>query len=86
MWTKTRLNDGTEIGHGLGWEVTSYRRHKYVGHGGYTDGFQCRLSHYVVDRNTIVVLPNFDSAGVVSDGTLASEIANSLLFTNGKGI
>jgi len=50
------LGDGT---YGLGLAVSTYRGHKYVGHGGGIDGFISAMSWLPHDRIGAVVLTNF---------------------------
>lgn len=75
MWTPTRLSDGTlaveEDGssYGLGWDLSSYKGHRVVGHGGDNAmGFTAKFARFPNDQLTITVLTNLlpvDSDAIV---------------------
>lgn len=58
MWTPARLNNGEELGYGLGWTVFSYRGHKIIGHSGNTVGFASQLYRFRDDGTSIILLCN----------------------------
>src|SRR5262245_46711106 len=61
-WTPTRLNDGTELAYGLGWEIRDAQGHKIVGHGGRRPGVSTRIARDREDRLTVILL--IQAAGV----------------------
>ncbi|MGH9502962.1 MAG: serine hydrolase domain-containing protein [Terriglobales bacterium] len=60
MWTVAKLNDGQpNSGHyGFGWEIENVHGHRMIGHSGAWQGFKTRISRYVDDKLTVVVLAN----------------------------
>lgn len=60
MWTPVKLNDGTSLPYGFGWELGSFRGRKLVQHGGGMPGFRAEFARFVDDRLTIIVLMNLD--------------------------
>jgi len=60
-YTKSTLNDGSEIDYGLGWRLDSYLGHPRAAHGGSWVGFRTGIARYPDANLTIVVLAN-DSA------------------------
>lgn len=76
MWTPARLNQGSETGYGFGWEVAQVNGHRMLAHGGGIPGFSTRLSRFVDDKLTVIVLTNADGGHA---GTLARDIAGQLM-------
>jgi CubicO group peptidase (beta-lactamase class C family) len=52
--------------YGLGWDITSYRGHLRVEHGGNIDGFTAEVALYPMDSIGIVVLANMENTTLVS--------------------
>ena len=78
-WTRARLDDGTEVGYGLGWEVTGDAEKMLVEHGGIFDGFHSYLIRYENPALTVAVLANIDlgwGREMAYERTLAYQIAN----------
>jgi D-alanyl-D-alanine carboxypeptidase len=81
MWTPAKLNDGAtarcgEGGYGLGWQLESFRGHRIVGHcGGGVPGWSSRISRYVDERLTVILLANRDGLQSVYGGSLVNAIA-----------
>jgi CubicO group peptidase (beta-lactamase class C family) len=76
MRTPVRLNDGREMGYGLGWGLSRYRGRAVTHHAGGVPGYSSFVGRLLEDGVTIIVLSNiglFDAAG------LAREVANSIL-------
>ena len=59
LWSRTKLNDGTTRGYGLGWTVGEHKGRKVVGHEG---GGAIWLAHFPVEQLSIVVLCNLNGA------------------------
>jgi len=79
IWTPVVLNDGKPYPYGLGWNVTEFRGHRLVSHGGQTAGFAANISRYVDDNLTVIVLTNLGNIGL--GGTIARGIAKIYLPT-----
>jgi len=60
MWTPVKLNDGTSHPYGFGWELSSFKGHRLVHHGGGMPGFRAEFARFVDERLTIVILMNLD--------------------------
>jgi CubicO group peptidase (beta-lactamase class C family) len=60
MWSPARLNDGREVGYGLGWWVGEVRGHRVVQHSGGWQGFSSHIARYIDDSLTVAVLTNGD--------------------------
>ncbi len=71
MWTQMKLNDGTSVPYGLGWEVGEQHGHRYVDDRG---GTGTEITRYIDDKLTIIVLTNLGGDTVNSWG-LTSKIA-----------
>jgi CubicO group peptidase (beta-lactamase class C family) len=82
MWTPVKLNDGQpNSGHyGFGWEITSPKGHRLIGHEGSWQGFEAQMSRYVDDKLTVVVLSNLGSA---QPGKIAQGVAD-IYLSQGK--
>ena len=79
MWTKTTLNNGQTVDHGLGFGMTPFRGHKRVGHSGGHTGFATTITRLTDDKITVIILSNSDPEGYKSDnGFLISDIANEI--------
>ena len=76
MWTPAKLNKGTDVEYGLGWEVRKVNGHRLIAHGGGIPGFSTYLSRFVDDRLTVIVLTNADGGSAVA---LARGIAGTLV-------
>jgi hypothetical protein len=64
IWTPVTLNDGKTHPYGLGWNVTEFRGHRVLSHGGQTAGFAANISRYVDDRVTVIILTNLGDIGL----------------------
>lgn len=58
--------------HGYGWQVTKYLNRKFIGHGGWINGFASSIGRYPEDKLCVIVLSNVDSVPV---NTLARSLA-----------
>jgi D-alanyl-D-alanine carboxypeptidase len=56
MWTPAKLNDGTEIAYGLGWDIRDAQGRKTVGHGGGRVGVSTRIARDLDDKLTVILL------------------------------
>ncbi|MCA1624790.1 MAG: beta-lactamase family protein [Acidobacteria bacterium] len=77
IWTPVVFNDGKLYPYGFGWNVTEFRGHKLVSHGGQTAGFAANISRYVDDDLTVIVLTNLGDIGL--GGMIARGIAKIYL-------
>ena len=66
IWTKVVFNNGKPYPYGFGWNVTEFRSHKLLSHGGQTAGFAANISRYVDDNLTVIVLTNLGDQGLGS--------------------
>jgi CubicO group peptidase (beta-lactamase class C family) len=78
MWTVARLNDGQPNSgrYGFGWEITSAHGHRLIDHEGAWQGFKTKISRYVDDKLTVVVLANLAEA---DPGKIAEHVAEIYL-------
>ncbi|HEX3271613.1 MAG TPA: serine hydrolase domain-containing protein [Ktedonobacterales bacterium] len=76
MRAPVRLNDGREMGYGLGWGLSRYRERAVTHHAGGVPGYSSFVGRFLDDGMTIIVLSNI---GLFDAGGLAKEIANSIL-------
>jgi CubicO group peptidase (beta-lactamase class C family) len=76
MRTPVRLNDGREMGYGLGWGLSHYRGRVVTHHAGGVPGYSSFVGRFLDDDMTIIVLSNI---GLFDAGGLAKQIANALL-------
>ena len=76
MRTPVKLNDGREMGYGLGWGLSRYRDRAVTHHAGGVPGYSSFVGRFLDDAMTIIVLSNI---GLFDAGGLAKEIANSIL-------
>ena len=71
MWTVAKLKNGQPNSdhYGFGWSIEEKKGHKIIGHGGSWQGFRTRISRYVDDKLTVVVLLNLAEGepGPISD-------------------
>jgi CubicO group peptidase (beta-lactamase class C family) len=77
IWTPVVFNNGKPYPYGFGWNVTKFRGHKLVSHGGQTAGFAANISRYVDDNLTVIVLTNLGDQGL--GGIIARGIAKIYL-------
>jgi len=54
----------SETSYGMGFFVSQYRGHKFVGHGGNLDGFSAELAFLPNDGMGVIVLTNLDGTGL----------------------
>lgn len=64
MWTRSRLNDGSEIPYGLGWGITRYRGEVLISHNGAQQGARTSLWILPERRVVIAVLTNYENHNV----------------------
>ncbi|HEY7022167.1 MAG TPA: serine hydrolase domain-containing protein [Ktedonobacterales bacterium] len=76
MRAPVRLNDGREMGYGMGWGLSRYRGRAVTHHAGGVPGYSSFVGRFLDDNLTIIVLSNI---GLFDAGGLAGEIANVLL-------
>lgn len=62
MWTSGKLNDGTVIGYGFGWNIRSRGNRKRVEHAGEIQGFSNNATYFIDGDLAIVVLTNLEGA------------------------
>jgi D-alanyl-D-alanine carboxypeptidase len=62
MWTRVRLNGGSEHGYGFGWTLDSVDGHWRVHHGGSLPGFRAEMARFPDDSLSVIVLANADGA------------------------
>jgi len=58
--------------HGYGWQITKHLNRKFIGHGGWINGFASSIARYPEDKLCVIVLSNLDSVPV---NTLARSLA-----------
>lgn len=58
--------------HGYGWQVTKHLNRKFIGHGGWINGFASSIARYPEDKLCVIVLSNLDSVPV---NTMARSLA-----------
>lgn len=58
------FEDAGSHGYGLGWEIGAKEGHRCVGHSGGGHGFISRISRYVDDKTSIIILCNQSAAPV----------------------
>ncbi|HEX8195414.1 MAG TPA: serine hydrolase [Pyrinomonadaceae bacterium] len=58
--------------HGYGWQVTRHLNRKFIGHGGWINGFASSIARYPEDKLCVIVLSNLDSVPV---NTIARSLA-----------
>jgi D-alanyl-D-alanine carboxypeptidase len=73
MWTRAKLNDGSETSYGFGWRIGTHDGHRNIGHSGSTSGFSASLQRFPDDKLTVIVLCNSDELNIAT--TMAKEIA-----------
>lgn len=80
MWTKAKLNNGSEADQGLGFGMTPYKGHRRVGHSGGHAGFATTITRLIDDKVTVIILSNADDEGYAkgSSGFLMSDVANEI--------
>jgi CubicO group peptidase (beta-lactamase class C family) len=61
MWTKARLNDGTTVGYGFGWNIGTNWTRKRVEHGGGIQGFSTGVTRFIDDDLSVVFMLNQDT-------------------------
>jgi len=64
MWTPIKLNDGTPVPYGFGWEIADINGHTQIGHGGGLPGFVASISRFVDDKLTVIVLTNCEGTNL----------------------
>ena len=62
MWTRVKLNDGTEQPYGFGWYLDKAGTHSQVRHGGSLAGFRSEYTRLTDDNLSVIVLTNVDGA------------------------
>ncbi len=58
MWTKVKLNDGSERDYGFGWQVEQVGLYRQIRHGGTLTSFRSDLSRFIHEQLTVIVLAN----------------------------
>jgi CubicO group peptidase (beta-lactamase class C family) len=66
IWTPVVFNSGKPYPYGFGWNVSEFRGHRLLSHGGQTAGFAANISRYVDDNLTVIVLTNLGDQGLGS--------------------
>jgi CubicO group peptidase (beta-lactamase class C family) len=62
---RARATGATQVSYGLGWQVSDYRGHHALEHGGAVDGFRARIVLLPKDRAGVVLLTNLEEAEIV---------------------
>jgi len=70
--TGNKQTDGTGIDYGLGWNVSRFKNHLWVYHGGSLPGFRAIYYRFPEENNAILILSNTDHANL---GRLANDLA-----------
>lgn len=71
-----RLNDGSEIGYGLGLGLATWRGLRMVSHGGSTAGYRTQLARWPERNLSVAILCN---AATANPGAYASQVAERVL-------
>ncbi len=58
MWTKVKLNNGTERDYGFGWQIDQVGMYRQIRHGGTLTGFRSDFSRFIHEQLTVIVLAN----------------------------
>ena len=58
MWTKVKLNDGSERDYGFGWQIEQVGMYRQIRHGGTLTGFRSDFSRFIHEQLTVIVLAN----------------------------
>lgn len=66
--------DGTKVYYGYGWNVSSFKKHHWVYHGGSLPGFRAMYYRFPDDKNAILILCNTDHANLTSLANELSEV------------
>ncbi|MBA3633687.1 MAG: beta-lactamase family protein [Acidobacteria bacterium] len=77
IWTPVLFNDRKPYPYGFGWNVTEFRGHRLISHGGQTAGFAANISRYTDDDLTVIVLTNLGDQGL--GGAIARGIAKNYI-------
>ncbi|MDQ3323032.1 MAG: beta-lactamase family protein [Acidobacteriota bacterium] len=77
IWTPVLFNNGKPYPYGFGWNVTEFRGHKLVSHGGQTAGFAANITRYTDDDLSVIVLTNLGDQGL--GGMIARGVAKIYL-------
>jgi len=75
MWTPAKLNNGTELEYGLGWDIGSVCGRKAVGHGGGRVGVSTRVLRVLEDRLTVILLI---AVSGIDTSTMARQVAEAI--------
>jgi CubicO group peptidase (beta-lactamase class C family) len=59
---RARATGATQVSYGLGWQISDYRGHHLLEHGGAVDGFRARIVLLPKDRAGVVLLTNLEEA------------------------
>ena len=70
--TGNKQSDGTGIDYGLGWNISSFKNHRWIFHGGSLPGFRAIYYRFPDEGNAILILSNTDHANL---GRLANDLA-----------
>lgn len=73
MQTRARLNDGREIGYGLGLMIRDERGTRAVAHGGATGGYRSQVLRFPERALSIAILCN-DAAATVADANAIADV------------
>lgn len=79
MFTRGKLNDGSQISYGMGWVLDSYRGLFLASHTGSTIGFRTGIMRFPQKRTTVAVLVNRANASPIE---LCRKIIDLVLFNN----
>jgi CubicO group peptidase (beta-lactamase class C family) len=59
---RARSTGATQVSYGLGWQISDYRGHHVLEHGGAVDGFRARVVLLPKERAGVVLLTNLEEA------------------------
>jgi CubicO group peptidase (beta-lactamase class C family) len=62
---RAKATGATQASYGLGWQISDYRGHHVLEHGGAVDGFRARIVLLPKDRAGVVLLTNLEEAGAL---------------------
>jgi CubicO group peptidase (beta-lactamase class C family) len=62
---RARATGATQISYGLGWQISDYRGHHALEHGGAVDGFRARIVLLPKERAGVVLLTNLEEMEIV---------------------
>ncbi len=80
MYTKAKLNDGTEIDYGMGWHIKAYKSEKAVYHTGSSTSFRNIFYRIPTQNLSIIILTNRNEPEEEEMVPLAEDILSKFLI------